>query len=91
MKLYILALAVLLTGCAGFEKPAPQIQYVPQIVKVPVPIKCKKQNIAPPTYNFNQASKDGSLYGNLSLLAAENDNLSASNIKLQAALAACSQ
>lgn len=80
-------MALALTACAT----KPEIRYVPQEVKVPVPVKCKVPDVTKPTYDFNNAKKDGSLYTNLGLLAAENDHLSAYTIKLEAALAACTK
>jgi hypothetical protein len=87
MKKLILVLAVALAACAT----KPEIRYVPQEVKVPVPVKCKAPNIAKPTYDFNNAKKTNTLYTSIGLLAAENDHLSAYTIKLEAALAACTK
>lgn len=93
MKLSIATCAIVLalSGCATFSKPAPTIQYVPQEVKVPVPVKCTRPVITKPTYDFNNATKSDPLFNNLALLAAENDGLAGYTLKLEAALQACSQ
>jgi hypothetical protein len=91
MKKLILITAMLLSGCTVFGAAQPEVQYVTKEVKVPVTIKCEKQNITKPKYVFTQAKKGDLLYTNLALLAAENDYLIAYTAKLEAALNACTK
>jgi len=88
MKKLLLVLAILLAGCA---QTPPKIVYVPQEVKVPVPVKCTPPQIDKPVLTFDQANKNNLLYNNLGLLGAENQNLSAYTIQLEAALKGCTQ
>lgn len=87
MKLLITVfLALFISGCA-----TTQTVYVPQKVEVPVPVKCKRIDIAKPDYTFNSAKPNDLLYTNIGKLAAEDDNLSAYVLQLEAALDKCSE
>jgi hypothetical protein len=86
----VFVLTALLSGCAMFTPKPPQIQYVTQIVKVPVPVKCIRPVITAPKTTFDQAKKDDLLYNNLALLGAENDSVIAYSLQLKAALDKCS-
>lgn len=79
---------VLLSACST---PRVQIQYVPQKVEVPVPVKCTPPDVSRPEFSFDKAKKDDLLFNNLALLAAENDNLIVYSTKLKAALDACTK
>ena len=85
----LFVLTVLLAGCGTMTTPQPQI--VTQVVKVEVPVKCVRPVIKPLVTNFDQAKKGDPLYGNLALLAAENDHLTAYSTQLNAALNKCSK
>lgn len=92
-RLVTLLFVLALSGCAFLSpaKPKPEIVYVPKEVKVEVPVKCDKPQVAKPDTPFDSASKTDLLYNNLAKLGAENQNLSAYTIKLESALDACSK
>lgn len=89
MKIYTLLIGVLfLAGCAC-TPPAPQI--VTQVVKVPTPVPCKIDPIDKPVMYFDQASPSNDLFRNLTLLAAENEELKAYGDKQAAAIKGCTE
>lgn len=88
MKLLItIFLALVLSACAT----QPQTIYVPQKIEVPITVKCKRPAIVKPEYTFNSAKPNDLLYTNIGKLAAEDDNLSAYVLQLEAALDKCSE
>lgn len=66
MKLLLMALVVLLAGCAGRE---PEVRTVG--VEVPVQVPCKTQEVAPPRWAAEGLKKSDSLEVKVSALLAE--------------------
>jgi hypothetical protein len=92
MKRLIIISAILLSGCASWlPKAPPEIVYVPQEVKIEVPVKCTPAPVEKPNLTFNGATKDDLLYNNLAKLGSENESLSAYTTGLEAALAGCTK
>ena len=87
MKSFIIVLVFLLAGCC-----TPEIIEKPQIVEVPVMVKCKPTvTITPITHPFDKAKKDMSLYDKLKLALAELSLVKGQNKELTAALTECTK
>lgn len=86
--LFPILLVSVLAGC-GTVCPEPQT--ITQVVKVPVPVKCEIDPIDKPNLYFDQAKKDNTVFDNMKLLAAENEELQGYVTKLEAAISGCTK
>lgn len=89
MKMPFLLLAaplvLLLTAC-GAAQPV----FVPQVVKIPVPVYCQVKDVKKPSMPFDEtAAPDMSLYQKVQLLAAQDQALKGYSTELAGALAGC--
>jgi hypothetical protein len=90
--LYPVLAAVLASGCATQKCPPPEtkVEYVPQRVEVPVPIRCKVAFPGRPAYALEDASlKDKTTFDKTTAALVEIEQRRAYEEKLEAALKAC--
>jgi hypothetical protein len=77
--------ALFLTACC----PAPLTKT--QIVEVPVVVKCKAKNVAPPELPYDALSESATLFEKTRALLIQNYNLKAYSTELKAEVEGCSE